>query len=90
VFKAGSFAQRYVKRHQICQNLKIIRLLDPSENPNLTGLFEGRIWGADVKPDSEHGASLSMGGVRKLAKLLPDTKEKLEFMAWLEAEFPAR
>jgi hypothetical protein len=41
----GSSAQRYVKRHQIYQNLNVIRQLDRSRNPHFAGLFEGRIRG---------------------------------------------
>jgi hypothetical protein len=43
----------------------------------------------EIRPAPEHGASISLTGARKLAARVPDTKAKLEFMAWLQAEFPA-
>jgi hypothetical protein len=45
---------------------------------------------AEIRPHPVHGHLVSLSGTRKLARLLPDTQAKLEFMAWLHDEFPAR
>jgi hypothetical protein len=42
---------------------------------------------AEIRCDPEHGAAISMSGVRKLAAIVPDSKSKLEFIARLQDEF---
>jgi hypothetical protein len=36
----------------------------------------------------EHGRLISLSGLRKLAEMAPDTKQKLEFVAWIKPQFP--
>jgi hypothetical protein len=44
---------------------------------------------SEIRPHPVHGHLVSLGGVRKLAAMAPDTAPKMSFMAWLEVEFPA-
>jgi hypothetical protein len=43
---------------------------------------------AEIRCDPSHGWVVSMAGIRKLAARVPDAALKMEFLGWLEDEFP--